>query len=76
MGDMAERKIRSILALRGMSVADLAREIGISRQAAHYIVVGKTVRPTSRLAVASVLGVRVEDLWGSGTEDANAPAPV
>lgn len=65
MASEAERRIRVALAERGWSVAQLARELGTSRQSCYSIIRGDANRPTARYAVAAALGLRVEDIWPS-----------
>ncbi len=57
-------RLREMRLLKGMTQEELARMVGVSRQTINYIERGK-YRPTVLLAlkIASVLGVRVEEIF-------------
>jgi len=63
MDKTSKQRIREIMQEQRHSYATIGREIGITGQAVSQIVNGHTTSPTSRYAVASVLGSEVEELW-------------
>ena len=75
MSDAADNKVRATREARGLSQSALAAAAKISRQAVGAIEAG-SYRPSVDvgLAISSVLGVSVEELFGSGQEPAAVPA--
>lgn len=62
--DEFERRIRSIMAEKGITTGDIAEELGTTRQAVYAVVCGETTRTTSRYAVAAAIGVHPSKIWG------------
>jgi transcriptional regulator with XRE-family HTH domain len=67
-------RFRACLAAAGVSQADLARELGVSRAAVQYWKTGRHRPGQPRIAgIARVLGVSLDQLLGPETEPAPAP---
>lgn len=58
-------RVRAELLMQGMTMADLARKLGVSRQAVHQTIVGKYPYKGYKLRplIASAIGRRVDDIW-------------
>ncbi|QQE79920.1 substrate-binding domain-containing protein [Alicyclobacillus sp. SO9] len=68
---MLTNRVRQVRQRLQMSQADVAKRIGISRQALRYIETGETVPNTfTALRLAQVFSVRVEDLFQTLDEEA------
>jgi lambda repressor-like predicted transcriptional regulator len=61
--DLSRRLIKSNLAMRGMTMASLAEELGMTRQGLHQIITGHRKTSKRRLQISEATGLRVEDLW-------------
>lgn len=72
MDKTPKQRIRALMDEQRHSYSTIAAEIGITPQAVSHVVNGKTTSSTARFAVATVLGVDVEELWPE--EEAEAVA--
>lgn len=61
---MNHRELRSKMVLAGVSMADVAKSIGISRQAVYRVLKGLRATPHVRRAVAASIGLSYKDCWG------------
>jgi len=55
--------IGSLMLHGGMRVPELARQLGVSRQAVHATIKGKNASSRIRLAIAQVIGKQVVEIW-------------
>jgi transcriptional regulator with XRE-family HTH domain len=59
------RKIRALMALSGITQADIRRNLGVTPAAISLVVSGKKNSKRVKRAIAQALGVTVEELWPS-----------
>ena len=57
------QKIKIEFIKRNISGAEIGRRMGVSREAIHQVIGGKTRSKRIRKAIAEAIGVKVEDLW-------------
>ena len=55
--------IKILLLQKGVSQAEIARQVRVTQATVSRVIAGKRRTPAVRKAVACVCGVRVEDLW-------------
>ena len=60
-----KQKIKIELIKKNIPAAEIARRLGVSRQAVWLTIHGKTKKIRNRKAIAEAIGVKVEDLWPS-----------
>ena len=60
------RKIKALLALKGVSAFSIARKLGVDRSLITKVISDKTYNksPRVRAAIAEALDVPYEELWG------------
>jgi len=68
-------RVRDAIRRSGKTNAELAVELGVTRQAITEIVKGRTRGAMARYALASALGLTVADLWpAESSTNERAPA--
>ena len=67
---MRASEIKIELIRMGRSQADIARELGMTKQGVNRCVMGITAEPRVRRAIASACGMSYERVWGT-TDPAN-----
>lgn len=60
------RKVKSEMALKGLTSREVAREIGCSETWFSLVINGHRKSPRVRKAIAETLGVSYKSLWGNG----------
>lgn len=58
-----EQKIRIELIKKNIPAAEIARRLGITRNAIWLTIHGKTKKLRNRKAIADAIGMAVEELW-------------
>ena len=69
MANRQNIRARHLLLDAGISGADIARRLGITRQAVADVISGRRSNPRIRKAIADACGVTVESLWGASMVD-------
>ena len=67
---MDANEIRALLESKGLTQADVAAKIGITTQAVHEVVMGRTTSATARFAFAMAIGEDPEAIWPREVEAA------
>lgn len=67
---MEIKELKTLIRDRGLTYEDLAEEIRVTPQAISEIVNGRTTSSTARYALASALGLEVNDIWPEHTKAA------
>lgn len=57
------RKVRAALNLKGLSMADLAQELGLSYNWICWVIAGRFYGAKTRKRIAEVLGYTYDELW-------------
>ena len=60
---MTPTEIKIALLYKGITMADIARTLNVSRTAVHYVVYRKSGTRRIKIAIAAALSMTVEDLW-------------
>lgn len=60
---MDANEIKALLESKGLSQSQVAARIGVTPQAVHEIVMGRTVSATARFAFAMAIGEDPENIW-------------
>lgn len=60
---MDATEIKKLLGSKGLTQADVAAKIGVTPQAVHEIIVGRTTSQTARFAFAMAIGEDPETIW-------------
>jgi lambda repressor-like predicted transcriptional regulator len=63
-------KIKIEMLKKGLSGADIARKENVDRTAIYHVIAGRSKSEKLRRAIASALGVRVEELWPENNKKA------
>jgi transcriptional regulator with XRE-family HTH domain len=66
------KKIRRLMITKGVSGAEIARQIGVTRNLINGVILGYWESPRAKQAVADALGVPYEKLWGKKKEEVTA----
>lgn len=72
---MDANEIRALLESKGLTQADVAAKIGVTTQAVHEIVVGRTKSATARFAFAMAIGEDPETIWPREEAEAATSEP-
>jgi lambda repressor-like predicted transcriptional regulator len=56
-------KIKIEMLKAGVSGAEIARRLKVSRHAVYHVIAGRNRTPRIRKAIARALGMKVEELW-------------
>lgn len=59
------RKVKSLMVLKGIKMVDIARQIGVSRVTVSIVITGKGKSRRIQQAIAVALGEKYERLWPS-----------
>lgn len=65
---MDANAIKALLEEKGLTQAEVAGRIGVTPQAVHEIIMGRTTSRTARFAFASAIGEEVEAIWPQPAE--------
>ena len=57
--------IRGLLALHGIRVVDIARRLGVTKATVCYVIAGRTRSHRVQKAIAEMLDMPFEELWGA-----------
>jgi DNA-binding Xre family transcriptional regulator len=57
------RKVKSLMVLKGIKGTDIARQLGLSRVTVSVVITGKGKSRRIQQAIADTLGVSFDDLW-------------
>lgn len=60
------KKVKSLLVLKGIKMVDVAKQIGVSRVTVSIVITGKGKSRRIQQAIADMLGKSYEELWLSG----------
>lgn len=69
----ATQIIGAIMLHSGMRVPELARQLGVSRQAVHATIKGKNSSSRIRFAIAQAIGKEVSELWPNPKHESILP---
>lgn len=61
---MMNRKIKSIMVLKGIKQSDIAAQNGVTQGAISLVINGQLLSPHLREAIAKALDTDYEELWG------------
>ena len=57
------QKLKTIMALKEITQADIARQIGMTRQGVNHILSGHVKSLLRRVQVCDALGIKYSDIW-------------
>lgn len=60
---MSPREIKAMLVLKDVKIVEIAARLGVSQAAVTRVIKGQSVSARIRLAVANVIGKKVNDIW-------------
>ena len=60
------RKVKSLMALKGIKGVDIARQLGVSRVTVSIVITGKGKSMRIQRAIAAALNKKYEELWPDG----------
>ncbi len=63
------KDLKKLLIDRGLRQADLAKRLGVSRQAISFVINGVNESCKLRLRIAHVLELTYEDVWGRMSDE-------
>lgn len=67
--------IKKLMILAGISQAEIAERLGITKSLVNHVVSGIRSNQKVRQAIADAVGRSVEELWGDGTQEMAQPLP-
>ncbi len=62
-----DKEIKKILIDRGLTIADLARKSGYTREHLSAVIHGRLQSPKAQRAIAAALGIEFEGFWNTRT---------
>ncbi len=63
MDNIGYRRIKSLMALMGISVTDIAKSAGVGRGAVSMVITGRSVSANVQRILANRLGMPIKDLF-------------
>jgi Ner family transcriptional regulator len=60
---MTPYRLKQKLKKHGISQFDIARQLGLTRQAVNHVVLGRRKSQRVRKAIAEALGLQISDIW-------------
>lgn len=70
---MDANRIKALLEEKGLTQVEVAARIGVTPQAVHEIIMGRTTSRTARFSFASAIGEPVEAIWPQPTPAESTP---